>query len=312
MVSGWQLKQRQGLPLNIKIQLSQRRIRDWIAHWGKDKVYVSFSGGKDSTVLLHLVRSVCPEVKGVFIDTGLEYPEIREFVRTKENIETLRPKKTFPQVLKDYGYPVISKNVSRYVHDLQNPTLNNLRTRETRLGKTGSAVGTLSKKWMKLVDAPFSCSDECCNVMKKRPVRKYEKENDMKPFLGLMAGESRARNLKFIKNGCNSFDTKYPQSNPMSFWTEQDILKYIVDNKLDYCKVYGEIKKKNKKYTLTGVKRTGCMFCMFGVHMEESPNRFQQMEKSHPVIHNYCINKLGCGKVLNYIGIPFSNDSGVE
>lgn len=68
-------------------------------------MYVSFSGGKDSTVLLDLVRSEYPNVKAVFVDTGLEYPEIRSFVKTFDNVEILKPKKNFKQVIQEYGYP---------------------------------------------------------------------------------------------------------------------------------------------------------------------------------------------------------------
>jgi len=304
------LQQRQGLDLDIKVKLSECRISEWINHWGKDNVYVSFSGGKDSTVLLHLVRSLYPEVKAVFVDTGLEYPEIKEFVKTIKNVDTLTPSKNFTQVIKEYGYPVVSKNVSRYVRDLQNPTDKNERTRDVRLGKTHSKVGTLPKKWMKLVDAPFKCSEQCCDIMKKKPIKDFEKKTKMKPFIGMMADESRSRRLKFAKNNCNSFNQKNPQSNPLSFWTEQDILQYIKDFNIPYCdKIYGDIIIEDKVYRTTKAKRTGCMFCMFGVHMERSPNRFQQMEKSHPSIHNYCINKLGCGKVLDFIEVPYSQQN---
>lgn len=110
-----ELYQWQALPLNVKVNMSKARIRDWVEAFGEDGVYVSFSGGKDSTVLLNLVRQEYPGVTAVFVDTGLEYPEIREFVKTFENVEWLRPKKTFKQVINDYGYPFISKEVSECV-----------------------------------------------------------------------------------------------------------------------------------------------------------------------------------------------------
>ena len=287
------LQQRQLLPLEAKIMLSKNRIKEWYNNF-YGEVYVSFSGGKDSTVLLHLVRSIYPEVKAVFIDTGLEYPEIKQFVNTINNVEIIRPKKNFVQVIKEYGYPVISKNVSRYVRDLQNPTENNKKTRRIRLGLEGGKVGILPKKWVKLVNAPFKCSEQCCDIMKKSPINLFEKKNKLKPFIGMMAEESRARKLRLSK-GCNSFNQKKPQSNPLSFWTTKDIWDYLNKFKVPYCKIYD-----------TGIKRTGCMFCMFGVHLEKEPNRFQQMEQTHPQIHNYCINKLGCGKVLDYIGVKSS------
>ena len=67
----------QAMPLDIKISLTQARIREWVREYGTDGVYISFSGGKDSTVLLHIVREMYPEIEAVFVNTGLEYPEIQ-------------------------------------------------------------------------------------------------------------------------------------------------------------------------------------------------------------------------------------------
>lgn len=106
------LAELQGYPLSMKLALTRQRIREWIHRYGTDGVYVSFSGGKDSTVLLHIVREMYPDVKAVFVDTGLEYPEIRQFVRTFDNVDWFKPKKNFRQVIQDYGYPFISKEVS--------------------------------------------------------------------------------------------------------------------------------------------------------------------------------------------------------
>ena len=111
-----ELKMRQSLPLDVKIRMSQLRIREWIDEFGEDGVYISFSGGKDSTVLLHLVREINPNIPAVFIDTGLEYPEIRQFVKGFDNVTWLKPKMTFKQVIQKYGYPFISKEVSECVY----------------------------------------------------------------------------------------------------------------------------------------------------------------------------------------------------
>lgn len=111
-----------------------------------------------------------------------------------------------------------------------------------------------------------------------------------------------------MKAGCNSFTTN--KSNPLGFWTEQDILKYIHDNELPIAKVYGDVYQKDlfgSDFSLTGVDRTGCMFCMFGVHLEKGKNRFQRMKTTHPQIYDYCIRDsgLGLGKVLDFIGVPY-------
>ena len=105
------LYQMQSLSLKAKIRMTKWRIREWVDMYGEDGVYVSFSGGKDSTVLLDIARQLYPNIKAVFVDTGLEYPEIRLFVKTVSNVDWIRPKLTFRQVIEKYGYPFISKEV---------------------------------------------------------------------------------------------------------------------------------------------------------------------------------------------------------
>ena len=125
-----ELQMLQALPLAVKVEKTKLRIREWVDRYGEDGVYVSFSGGKDSTVLLHLARQMYPNLKAVFVDTGLEYPEIRAFVKTFDNVEWLKPKMNFRQVIEKYGYPFISKEVSECV-DGARKYLKSLTDRQT-------------------------------------------------------------------------------------------------------------------------------------------------------------------------------------
>ena len=109
------LAELQALPLDRKIQITQTRIIEWYTHYNGE-VYVSFSGGKDSTVLLHIARKVFPDIKAVFSDTGLEYPEIREFARSFDNVDVVRPKMNFGQVISTYGYPLVGKEVAEAIY----------------------------------------------------------------------------------------------------------------------------------------------------------------------------------------------------
>ena len=307
------LKQRQSLPLNLKIQMSKRRIEEFYNHFD-GKVYISFSGGKDSTVLLHLVRSIFPEVEAVFIDTGLEYPEVKQFVKSTENVTIIRPQIPFNKVIEEYGYPVISKDVADTIEEVRKSLAKNPNTQTVRIAKLN---GTLkdkngmpsiydNSKWKFLLDAPFKISYKCCEIMKKRPFKEYSKQTGKHGFIATMASESRLRTSVYLKNGCNAINSANPYSMPLGFWTEQDILEYIATYDIPYCSVYGEIKKDKKgKYYTTGEHRTGCMFCMFGCHLEKSPNRFERMNETHPKLHDYCINKLGCGRVLDFIGVKY-------
>lgn len=111
------LHQMQSLPLSAKIQMTQRRIEEWVNEFGKDGVYLSFSGGKDSTVLGHIIREVCgyKNIPFVFVDVPTQYPELKQFAQTFDNLVILKPKISFAQVCEKYGFPLISKEVSNCV-----------------------------------------------------------------------------------------------------------------------------------------------------------------------------------------------------
>lgn len=292
------LKQRQALPLSIKQKLTERRIIEFYEHF-EGEVYVAFSGGIDSTVLLHQVRSIYPDVPAVFVDTGLEFPEIREFVKQFDNVAMVKPKKTFKQVIEQYGFPVVSKQVAMAISRYQN-TKSEVQKNLRLWGglnpntKRFQSTGVIPQKYHYLTDAPFKISEQCCTYLKKNPLKEYEKETGRKPFIATMAVDSRDRRQSFVKGGCNAFNLKTPQSRPMMFWLKYDVWNYIHIEGLEICDVYTK-----------GEERTGCIFCMFGCQHEVTPNRFQRLKKLHPDLHDYCINKLGLGEVLTYMNIPY-------
>ena len=332
------LKELQALPLERKMQITQTRLIEWYTAWD-GKCYVSFSGGKDSTVLADQAAKVC-KMLGYklilwFSDTGLEYPEIKltvqsmgKYLEDKYGIEVETvidyPKDkdgkriTFRRVLEKYGYPLISKEVAKRVCEYRNAEakgnlekscaykeFNGLRT---QTDGTGKSLYNKSK-YKYLTDAPFKISHKCCLIMKETPAKIFEKQTGLKPIVGTMTQESMARQKSWVQNGCNAFNAVRPLSTPMSFWTEQDVLKYIDTYKLPIPSVYGEITIDDKDtYYTTGCNRTGCIFCGFGCHLEKEPNRFQQLKETHPKLYEYCMKPwdeggLGLDEVLNYINV---------
>lgn len=314
------LKELQEEPLERKIMISQTRIIEWHTRY-KGNVYVAFSGGKDSTVLLHLVRSVFPEVPAVFVNTGLEYPEIRKFALQHENVIELIPRWgktkyrkgrgkndviTFFDTMTIWGYPLISKEISAKIYESRmNPksVASSLFNRNTM--KDGRKSFYDYSKYRPVLNLPFRITDKCCDKLKKSPAHKFEKETGKKQFIATMASESRLRKTAWLLHGCNSFDGKNPKSSPLSFWTEQDIFAYLIRYDLPIAEVYGDIVYtdddglaynartfplfEGKKLSCTGCKRTGCIFCAFGFHLEKGTTRFQRLKETHPRQYEYCI-----------------------
>ena len=343
------LSRMQAWPLSRKIQVTQTRLMEWKMKFN-GKIYISFSGGKDSTVLADLAaRIYAADKKGksdpltlVFVNTGLEYPEIQKFVRyfaewlrttygIPVNLEIRTPEMSFPEVLSKYGYPVIGKEVAKVIYYAKRGSgwaINRLKG----LDKNGNHSKFKERyiKYKFMIDAPFDTSQLCCDVMKKGPAKKYEAETGRKPVVATMTEESQQRLDSWMKYGCNSFDSDRPVSKPMSFWTEQDVLQYLKMTGIPLAPVYGEIvnadgqinlfeEEEPQKLKTTGCDRTGCMYCMFGIMSDKEPNRFQRMRQTHPRQYDYCIGGghyengilkpdktgLGLGVILDYIGKPY-------
>lgn len=319
----WELHQMQSLDLRSKVLMTRQRIKGWVAEYGLENVFISFSGGKDSTVLLDIARKMYPGIKAVYVDTGLEYPEIRQFVKSYgDRVVWLRPQINFRHVIEKYGYPFISKEISQCVYEVLKPMSEGKDVTNyaqyKRLCGNYSEKGFMDReKYKFFLDSPFWISHKCCNVMKKKPIHKYEKETGKKPITAQMASESRLRTQKWLQNGCNAFEAKNPISNPMSFWTEQDVLLYIKQNNLELCSVYGDIVEdltgteevegqltisdlegfedmglfdaKRLPLKTTGANRTGCMFCGFGAHLEKGLGRYERLAQTHPKICDYVL-----------------------
>ena len=276
------------LPLDQKIERSKYLIKEAINEFGLEHVYISYSGGKDSTVLSHIAKSLYPNILHLFANTTNEYPETIQHIKWEKeknntNIITVLPIDchgelwTFKKVVERYGYPMFSKRVSNAIRTYQHALSE--RTKQN----SQDYIDRNFKKYDKYKELPIS--DKCCDKLKKEPLRRKAKELGLEcAILGILASESYQREKDWLEHGCNVFHERSDnQSRPLSFWTEEDILEYIAKYDVKIPKLYE-----------MGYNRNGCMYCGFGVHLEPSHcNRYQKLKQTHPTQYTYFHNNFG-------------------
>lgn len=277
-----ELKQRQSWSLDQKIDHALGAIEQFY-NTLNGQVFISFSGGKDSTVLLHIARRIQPNIKAVFCNTRNEYPEIVNFVRKMKenggNIDIIQPHLTPKEVIEQYGFPMISKDKAKAIYYAkyhpesksaqQGLQLENDRTR-------------IPLRYRYLIQENYDVSNKCCDKLKKEPLHEYVLETKTYPILGTLAAESKIREYAYIKKGgCNTFnnrDKRKQKSTPLAIWTEEDIQEYIKRYNVEICDIYNK-----------GLTRTGCAFCLFGAQFK-SDNRLQFLYNNYPKFYNMCMN----------------------
>ena len=273
-----ELRERQAWTLEQKIDHSLGVIEQFVSRLGKDNVYVSFSGGKDSTVLLDLCRMVYPDIKAVFCNTGNEYPDIVYFVRDKikngENIEIIQPKLKPKEVLAKYGFPLISKDISEKVWYAKNKPIS--ERAKLCLGQSKSAFYSLSSKYKYLLKEKYEIHSQCCKELKEKPLINFGKSNNSYPIIGTMASESLRRMTSYLNQGqCNSFGSNgVNKSLPLSIWLEKDIWDCIDKYDIPISDIYRK-----------GAKRTGCMFCGYGCQFKND-NRLKLVYDMYPKMYS--------------------------
>jgi 3'-phosphoadenosine 5'-phosphosulfate sulfotransferase (PAPS reductase)/FAD synthetase len=286
MMTREELRERQGWSLEQKIDHSIATIESFVSKLGGvDKVAVSWSGGKDSTVLLHLCKRLFPDILAVFCNTTMEWPSIIQFVnkykRDGGNVVLLRPKMNARQIY-SLAFPMVSKEVSENVHAVKvNP--NSVKARKALGIENPKSMFKLNKRWMYLIDEPYNIDNCCCDYMKKRPVAKFCKETGRSMILGTMASESLLRETQYIRNGgCNVFaengGRRENVSMPLSIWTEQDIWNYIKRFNVEIPDIYYK-----------GAKRTGCVACSYGSVFKDD-DRFNLLYQLEPKYYNMVMN----------------------
>lgn len=281
------LRRLQRQPYEWKVEHALDVIREFVEHEGVNGVYVSFSGGKDSLVLLHLVRTIYPDVPAVFANTGIEFPEQVQFVRTFTNVTEVFPIKHFPKIIKEDGIVYPSKEVAMYVNDAKKGSkyaINGFKGLDTKGNE--NRYKARFKRWAYLLECGVKISPVCCELMKEKPLRDYEKQNGRSPIIGTRAEESFRRAVGWMKSGCNSFSNGRAKSTPLSLWVESDVMRYINDNELELSAMYK-----------VGMKRTGCMFCPVPIAHGDTKN-VAYAKKHHPKLYDTIMNRHGLADML--------------
>lgn len=332
----FKVKQKQSY--EFKKRYAELRIREFISECDKRELNTHVSvGGLDSITLYLFIKSLGYDIPGISVSI-LEDKSIQS-VHNELGIIKLKPYKSKTQVIQEFGFPVLSKEIASKIELLQNPSENNKTVRHAIItGETGEYGGyrkntrmKLSQKWLNLFGGyenenegvnyqtpDFKVSSKCCYYLKEKPSDDWAKEHNSVPFLGLMASEGGRREKSLMINGCNYFGKSTIRSAPFAIFNRQDILQLAIDLSVPVPGIYGTIERDadGVLYT-TKAQRTGCSMCGFGIQLEKRPHRFDLLRQSNYEeweywMFNCCTdehgNKYGWGKVLDYVGIPWRDN----
>ncbi len=337
-VSITELRERQGLSLIQKMKWAAERYIDFIEPSDGRPCYLGFSGGKDSQTLKHFIEKLHlgefeflfepksdyhflylrlikfkPAPPSVFCNTGLEFDLIRQHVKTFKDTIWLTPAEKWTSVVKNHGFLIGGKKTSRQLHDIRTPTNKNQTTRTLYL--TGiNSKGIFSKdwklaaKWRPLIEAPFKISGKCCDIFKKDPFHKYEKETNRLPITATMVEESDMRRISYLKTGCNSFEGGAEMCRPFSIWLESDIWEYSKKYNIRFSEIYYDremaIEGLDFIINISGEKRTGCTICLVG-DKKMIVERFKRLKQIEPKKYNFYVNdpKINMRQIFEYMGI---------
>ncbi len=321
-------REMQALPYRLKIPYAIGKAQEFYDTM-QGKVFCSVGGLDSITLLLFLRKYVDPGIRGVSLSV-LEDTTIRKIHKELGNMVFLKPYKSKVQVIREHGYPVISKEKAGKIQLLQNPTEKNATVRHAIMtGETGAYGGwrkgtrmKLPQKWLDLFagpenekygtnykTAPFKVSPDCCYYMKEKPADDFAKQNGLYPYMGLMASEGGQREKALIEHGCNYYGKTVTRSCPFAIFNRQDILQLALDRGAPVPGIYGEIvRDPDGTLRTTMAQRTGCTMCGFGIHIEKRPHRFDRLRQTNYKEWKFWLYDMGWGKVLDYIGVPWANE----
>ncbi|MBO7425099.1 MAG: hypothetical protein J6U23_05425 [Clostridiales bacterium] len=341
--------QRQSLPYEVKVRMAELRIRDFYEEALRRDINCHVSvGGLDSITLAYFIRKLGYTDKQIpFISASSLEDKTIQAVHKELGCINVKPLKSKVRVLKEEGFPILSKRNANKIDTLAHPTEKNKTVRHAIItGECGEqghyAVDSkmrLPQTYLELFGgldeegkalgykAPtnFKVSSKCCYYLKEAPCDNWAKEHNSVPYLGIMASEGGQRAEALEEHGCNYWGKTTARSAPFSFFLHSDVIHLAVDLKVHIPEIYGEvvISKEPKpngdfEYSTTGEARTGCSMCGFGIQLEVRPHRFDRLYERAPEEWDFWMNKClkdedgtpyGWGRVLDYIGIPWRDPS---
>jgi len=269
-------------------------------------------------------------VRLVFSDTGTEFPEVRaftcryaewlkaEFPDLEIVFEIIRPKEgwNFKRVCEEKGFPILSKDTADKIHKLRHGKLGERYRNYLLHGDERGKFGMLAARWQYLADreaTTFDISSACYKILKTEPFQRYRRRTGCYPVIGITQDESFRRKNQYRHTGCNVYEGTTVKSQPIAFWTRQDVLRFKEENRIPICSVYGNVIRKSGGWLdTTAEKRTGCILCGFGCQMEKEPNRIQRLSISpvpaHRKIYEWGMqiknNGITYREAMEHCGIP--------
>lgn len=318
-------RQKQSLPYEAKVRHAEIRAKEFYDEM-QGNCHVSV-GGLDSITLLLFLRSIGIDVPAISVSV-LEDKSIQA-IHKQLGVIALKPIKSKIEVLREYGYPVLSKETANKIALLQHPTEKNATVRHAIItGETGEYGGyrkntrmKMSHKWLLkfggadaegaalgYAAAPFLVSDKCCYWLKEKPCDDYARANGSSPYLGLMASEHGRREKVLMTTGCNYYGKSGARSCPFAIFDRQDLLRLALDLDAPVPEIYGEIvRDADGTLRTTQAQRTGCSMCGFGIHLEQRPHRFDRLRRDNPSEWAFWMYTAGWGAVLDYIGVKWED-----
>lgn len=335
------------MPYTFKVKYARMRAQEFVRECEKrDLNYHVSVGGLDSIVLLLFLRSIGIDAPAISVST-LEDASIQKIHRELGVIRVqpaihhvdengVAHRWTKHQIIQEFGFPVLSKEIASKIELLQNPSEKNKTVRHAIItGETGEYGGNqehsrmkLPQKWLSLFGGyenetegtfygipPFKVSARCCYYLKEKPCDDWAREHNSVPFLGIMASEGGRRAKSLRINGCNYFGATTTRSAPFAIFQRQDILQLALDLNAPVPEIYGKIERmQDGTLHTTKAQRTGCNMCGFGIHIEPRPNRFDLLKERSPKAWDYWMfnvcedengQRYGWARVLDYIGIDW-------